>query len=179
MKAKVIMLETKKATWPNLIWLGRISKQLRLDISYNDNPKSINPIDDSMLPQNIYLIDESAEIKEKGTWMYSSLLNTIDQYGRIPRFMDKWSKIIASTDNTINHKDSDDEILGRCQIPYLSEQSIKLLIDYYNKNGKMPDEVEIEIVARLKGYPKYEIKLNSQGTIDINIPKEKFINDNL
>lgn len=48
-KCQVVMLPTEKATWPNCIWLGRISHQLKLDKSYNDSPRTLNPVDDSIL----------------------------------------------------------------------------------------------------------------------------------
>ena len=53
--------------------------------------------------------------------------------------------IIATTDN-----------LHSCT--KLSKQSTLLLVDYYNKNGKLPHEVEVE-----------NIQTNSQGEIDITI----------
>jgi len=56
LKCKVAMLPTKKATWPNCLWLGRISGQLRIDKSYNGEanasgePYKLPPFDNSMLP---------------------------------------------------------------------------------------------------------------------------------
>ena len=64
-RATVVLLPTNKATWPNCIWLGRISKQLHLDKSYSSYI-SKDPIDNSMLPQHLYITSDE-EIKE-GDW---------------------------------------------------------------------------------------------------------------
>lgn len=141
--------------------------------------------------QNIYLIDETAEIRD-ADW-YIVLVNElmeIHQRGKKDksgiRFIEgnSWikgcKKIISSTDPSLG-------------LPLLSEQSIKLLIDYYNKNGKMLESVNIEedlIPTLMEGrrwddkeaskpdgnrsfYMKSEIKLNSRGTIDISISEKK------
>ena len=58
-----------------------------------------------------------------------------------------YRKIIASTDSSLN-------------LPLLSEQSIKLLIDYYNQFGKMPEFVETTV---------WEL----HNEVDITIPEER------
>lgn len=139
---------------------------------------------------NIYLIDEEAEIKSRD-WYYFTKSGIHINLGTLPLNKTKWDgdkcfKIIASTDFLIlSTKYSDENSVVIEYLPNLSKKSIKLLIDYYNKNGRLPESVEVgttfggEYLAGMSGsneiwasYPD-KIKLNSQGTIDISIPKDR------
>ncbi len=100
-----------------------------------------------------------------------------------------------------SNPDCKDGVESIQNVPQLSSESINYLIDYYNKNGVMPDEVEVESIEfpktfeRSSGYAGFRcnscnkwsydkkdvdkqcscktIKLNPQGTVDITIPEEK------
>lgn len=192
MKAKVIMLETTKEANSNSIILRECDNKLIFN-----TPKIF--FHGKVI--EFYLIDESAEIIE-GDWclcddrmniyelhqffvgrcksIENGWINVIDGQGENP---DWTHKIIASTDKSLTSLFGGQEVLD---FPYiLSEQSIKLLIDYYNKNGKMPDEVEVETKMKPHigeilddSYPDFvidefnTIKLNSEGTVDITILEE-------
>jgi hypothetical protein len=83
------------------------------------------------------------------------------------------AKIIATTNRDLRSLFEGQEVLEE---PYsLSEQSIKLLVDYYNQNNKLPDEFEVETWWETNNqFADIEhIKLNSQGDVDITIPEEK------
>jgi hypothetical protein len=149
-------------------------------------------------PRHIYLIDPNAEIKESDWFIHDNIVERMpiqqieDVEYRNAHIKDllagyNCTKIICSTDESL-------------ELPLLSSKSIKFLIDYYNKNGKMIDEVEIEIEnnslnfipEESSGYSGYRctdcnkwvyaknticdcgkiIKLNSQGTVDIVIDEE-------
>ena len=58
LKCKIVMLPTEKATWPNCLWLNKISGILHLDTSYNHKPQTIDPIGDGILPQHLYFVSE-------------------------------------------------------------------------------------------------------------------------
>ena len=100
-KCKVVMLATAKATWPNCIWLGRISGQLRVDHSYDYSPRSQAPTEDSMLPQHLYILSDD-EIKE-GDWCYGLLKGNLKlfQYKKKYGEMLTPKKIIATTDSSL------------------------------------------------------------------------------
>lgn len=134
---------------------------------------------------HLYLIDTDAEIKE-GNWYINISMRT-SNYGlhkydskRLEtiskQFKGQFAVIITSTDKSLN-------------ISLLSDQSIKLAIDYFNKTSKKEVEVEVEYIDN--GYEvdmegiggmdlgdtcwmeKLELKLNSEGKVDITIPEEK------
>jgi len=150
--------------------------------------------------RQIYLIDRNSKIKG-GDWCIDMEVNKIMKA--------KWdsphnySKIMCSTDNSLvieeadnSERDAEIDYRGSSCIdeefdivlPQLSEQAVELLVDYHNKNGKMPDEVEVEIEPKcikcdsetkplLNNRSKcrncgYEFHL-SQGTVDITIPEDK------
>lgn len=126
---------------------------------------------------HIYLIDESAEIKE-GDWCIHLPTNKLVQssYNRKDNYL---QKIIALTDSleiTMDyHGEStteEDKICYSENLPQLSEQSIKLLLDYCNQNGKMPEYVEVEEQYDTYGWIG-NVKLNSQNQVDMTIPEEK------
>lgn len=178
MKAKIIILETtnKSASYPAIIKQYSSGKLISGLTSQKDKIC------------HFYLIDESAEIKE-GDW-YIDLSKKTSNYGlhkcdseRIAslsnQFKGKFAKIIASTDKLAlgSYQGHFEDIDCTNYLPQLSEQSIQLLIDYYNKNGKMPDEVEVNFEYKNKPmsdlFIERKIKLNSEGTVDITIPEEK------
>ena len=158
MKAKVIMLKSKEYSDIQLGMNNKLHKEDGTSIALKDY-------------QHIYLIDSNVKIKE-GDRCINNNQDTLYQPNCLGD-LSGWNKIICSTDKSINHKDKDDEILRRCQLSYLSEQSVKLLIDYYNKNGKMLDEVDVEFTEGFYEGVLNILKLNSQGTVDITIPEEK------
>lgn len=114
--------------------------------------------------QHIYLIDPGADIKE-GDWVYSweTIIKWNSQkQGTIS--LTEYSKIICSTDKYLgwtnigtcekgriigNKVNGSNRCLFEPILPQLSEQAIKLFIDYYNENGKMPDEINIEMINNL------------------------------
>jgi hypothetical protein len=99
---------------------------------------------DDLTKRHIYLIDKTAEIKE-GDWYYSKALNSIFKAEILPLSLKDAVKIIASTDSSLQWAEGgypyELQIHG---IPQLSEQSIKLLIDYYNNNGLLPESVKVK-----------------------------------
>ena len=167
MKLKVIMLETTKD----------IKEMQGSIIMRNNRLFTCNELNSAIAHKKLhtdrtfelYLIDESAEIKE-GIYFYDSESNEVHKsfgllnglilisenspIGCNPSFC---SKIIASTQ----------QLEG---IPQLSEQSIKLLVDYYNKNGKMPEFVDIN---SNKTFTTEYIELNCYGKVNITIPEKK------
>lgn len=149
--------------------------------------------------QHIYLIDETAEIKE-GDVFLNTRNNSILKCEKLPDdstgfynedksaflWIQEWhKKIVVSTDpslvfdNKFTHSIQGVEMLSshNKSLPLLSEQSVKLLIDYYNREGKMPESVEIETddePVTDGDWEKYStIKLNSKGEVDLLIPEEK------
>lgn len=127
-KCNVVMLPTKKAMWPNCIWLGRISKQLHLDQSYKNMIK--DPVDDSMLPQHLYIISDD-EIKD-GDWCY-------DEYNKVifknnsKGTPGASKKIIATTDRLNKYS------TGMVQLPQLSQSFIEEYVEEYNKGNIITD----------------------------------------
>jgi hypothetical protein len=206
MKAKVIMLQANNDNY------GIIE-----DLYLNPGELVVpQPHGDKVKYHNIYLVDTEAEVKE-GDWFIKDGIvcqcnETIqNELGCIPdneiycntqTYFDKRNciKITATTNSSLRSLFEGQEVLEE---PYpLSEQSIKLLVDYYNDNGTMPDEIEVEEKfggtafvqtskpatdkerlrgcyddgSQILGY--YEdltagIKLNSKGEVDITIPEEK------
>jgi hypothetical protein len=160
MKLKPILIKTDKSNY-----------SIIEDLSNRLETKGIlflpAPHGDKVEYYHIYLTDPNAEIKG---WYYDSFLNGIRHTGGSDYTQNTITDlIIASTDKAL-------------ELPQLSEQSIKLLINYYNENSKMPDEVEVESknnwTTEIDGdlidstfIP--EIKLNPQGTVDITIPEDR------
>jgi len=163
----------------------------------------------------IYLIDEDAEIKEGdwcynnkiglGNYFVDAENNTHDIICTkgitypfsTPKYIFKvicctdkflgWTNIGSCEKGRIigNKVNGSNGCLFRSLLPQLSEQSIILLIDYYNKNSKMPDEVKVRdhldgciwnIQSKEFLNKPLELKLNSEGTVDITIPEEKMYN---
>jgi hypothetical protein len=183
MKAKIVMLETTDKS--------NIVKVLEDTISYTTT---------SNIPggkfQHFYLIDPNVEIKI-GDYQYDYSLNEISI--NIGQGVSD-AKIIATTDKALIYKCEccngtgiiEGEPCRTCiggdtgKLPQLSKQSIKLLIDYYNKNDKLPDEVEVEDEKLYSfeaadefdemGYCGNRIKLNPQGEVDITISEVLYKN---
>lgn len=86
---------------------------------------------------HIYLIDKNAELEE-GDWC-------VDTYKNLVKYVKKaWGiaarfKIIASTDKSLG-------------LPLLSEQAVNYLIEYYNKNNNIPEEVDVKEETYSAGY---------------------------
>lgn len=196
MKAKVIMLPTEDKTNVGLVikeW-DEMPENIEHELGTLEIVFPLHVNQKYYKCQHLYLIDPNAEIKEDD-WCF----NNNDPTGRVVQanksnlssIQEWWNKIIATTDKLPlepyqgHYKDVD------CTnyIPQLSEQSINLLVDYYNKNGKMPDEVEVDTryfhgngyydESELDGSQKElyslmkEIKLNHQGEVDITVPEER------
>lgn len=170
-KCDCILLPTEKATWPNCIWLGRTSGRLRLDKSYNDKPKSIPPIDNSMLPQHLYFFSDE-EIKE-GDYHYNSDNNTIAQ-AKISLGI-KAPKVIATTDSELWTKTPIDGAEGHFlnkPLPRPSNSFIDKFLSEYNAGRKiekvlveMNREFEYEASAG-KSY-SFSVKVAPDNTITI------------
>ena len=161
-EVEVVMLATDKATWPNCIWLGRISNHLRLDTSYNSKPKSISPIDDSMLPQHLYFLSNE-EIKN-GDYVIDSMGELFGPYEKGDIIGKEAKKIIATTDIPL-------------QLPQLSKSFIQAYIKAFNENKPITKVlVEIEGVLEDGNNPligefihkgKFKLKINSSNEITI------------
>jgi hypothetical protein len=149
---------------------------------------------------NIYLTDQNVKIEE-GDWFIKDKMicqcneTTQNELGCIPNnevycntqtYFDRRNciKILVTTDKDLIIKECfgcSSKVKGgykcRCEkLPLLSSQSIKLLVDYYNRERKMPDEVEVEYIKPkyvnsnfTKPYANKEIKLNLQGEVEIKI----------
>lgn len=166
MKTKVILLETKDK--PKIGKLCKNNIQYFIWTKKHNEGDVINKLVEygNTIAFNIYLIDETAEIKDDKYRYFESSNGMIKVVTDMNvKTIGKYYKIIASTDASLG-------------LPLLSEESIKLLIDYYNKNGKMPESVEVEQnVYKAQSADYYDavggIKLNSEGTVDISIPKDR------
>lgn len=133
---------------------------------------------------HLYLIDTEANTAASD-WFHNKHDNKIGQYGdQCPPQSPYVNKVIASTDKTLrtggNTRRRENGI--STPLPLLSEQSIKLIVDYYNENSELPDEVDImtevkygKIITDIsETRSTYEIiKLNSRGEVDIIIPEER------
>lgn len=126
----IVMLSTKKAVFPKCIWLGRISGELHLDYSYPEG-KICDPIDHSMLPQNLYILSDET-IKE-GDWYYSLYHETILQCSHKNQAISlnilygnnvNKGKVIATTDKSL-------------KLPEPSEGFIKAFIKAYNSGNSI------------------------------------------
>ncbi len=204
MKAKVIMLED--SNWENkegLIGLLIIDVYGRKAGDLLQSHRSLISIE-HYKPHHIYLTDPNAEIKEGDYYiMDDSLMEPVedqkeaDRCNIHPIISPSCSKIIATTNKLLieeaNNSERDAEIDYRGNssipeefdkhLPQLSEQSIKLLIDYYNKYKKMPDEVKLVgthwiIEEKQTSNPQTTIdvpicKVNTEGTVDITISEER------
>lgn len=184
-ECEVVMLTTEKATWPNCIWLGRISNQLRLDTSYNHKPKSISPIDNSMLPQHLYFLSNE-EIKE-GDWCYHPEVS--QEYSIVTKegtktglhptqgvfqwksttnpWYKKAKKIIATTDlslNINNYSDVDRLIDFEYNLPQPSQSFIQAFIKAYNE-GKPITKVLVECWAHTEEDIQLKVNLSNEVTI--------------
>lgn len=202
MKLKPILLKVNNSN----IWLHTKEDSCnynKLELTNDDEPYGIYL--HRKVAYQIYLIDQEADIKE-GDWLFDAYyLSTGEKFLLVGKDQSvetanlncgstqRYSKIICSTDkslmtNSLAKKlDPESANLNSWEdytLPQLSEQSIKLLIDYYNEQGKMPDKVEIEEVFvdmfrkivhpnRVQDGCSKELKLNSQETVDITIPEER------
>jgi hypothetical protein len=177
MEAKVIMLQKRKYDNINII-LNTTSNELfehEEKIPYHSNRAKY------LLPQHLYLIDPNAEIKESDWYIDDSnqIRQSVTSDKEYWKVRQGYVKIIAATDPSIRSLFEGQEVLEE---PYpLSEKSIKLLLDYYNKNGKMPDKVIINNVKIWKdvetaSIPQREpdtikIQLNYRGEVNFKINK--------
>lgn len=167
-KCKVVMLPTEEATWPNCIWLGRISRQLRLDKSYNHEPKSIEPIDNSMLPQHLYILsDEKIKVGD----CYLDECNTprrcfIDD-SRYWAVRESYKKIIATSNKSLNLPDPSPEFIEEFIREYNKGNVIKeVMVEYdaYNRSTTWEyDEPEI-----------IELKVDKNNYITITREKDSW-----
>lgn len=166
---KPILIPQDKTTWPNCLWLGSITGQLHLDHSYDDDPKSTDPIDDSMLPQQLILIslDPNEKINE-GDLMYKSDLRGHN--------IVKDGKVIETviTNGLYNHKpttnpwysDAKKVIATQSQ---LSVEYIQQFVKEYNDfdetyiTNPFTNEKEICFVSNVKDV---EIEMEDCGTLD-------------
>jgi hypothetical protein len=184
MKLKPILLESQSSNSKLLLW----------DKTLIEHKNDKGPYRSEFKLQHIYLIDQEAEIK-KGDRCY--MLDEASRNSGINLLrVDEVDLEIKATGQNgghfVTHKRWIAKIIASSYsaiLPRLSQQSIKFLVDYYNKQGKMPDEVEIKIWKGLQlpnnflDYEKEELLknskklpdniLNPQGTIDIIIPKER------
>jgi hypothetical protein len=144
MKAKVIMLEiTKESNIVKTTDANRLHYNLKIpSIAIGDHSNSTFV--------NIYLTNPNAEIKT-GDYYYDSFYKRVFKYeGDTQELSFEYcSKIICSTDKSLKTTSSigNQGTVKFEPLPQLSEQSKKLFADYYNKNGKMPDEVGIKTLA--------------------------------
>lgn len=156
--SKIVMLPTEKATWPNCIWLGRVSGQLHLDRSYNNKPKSINPIDNSMLPQHLYFLSND-KICE-GDWVLNGT-----RIEKVIEITNKHEYIVTESGTYL--KEDLFKIISstnsECNLPKPSNSFLQVYIDAYNKNEKI-EECCVEynnsyqkIQEGLKGFPEDDI----------------------
>lgn len=152
------MLSTEKATWPNYIWLGTITKQLNLDQSYNDTPRSLDPFYDNILPQHLYVVsDEQIKV---GDWVYIhngmlsfehivkcnklniNAINTLS-HGKIIATTNPKCEITPKFDeNSVNIKWISTKTITK--LPQIPEDFIKTYVNEYN-NGNIIKEVMVEI----------------------------------
>jgi len=178
MKAKVIMLDSKTST------IHKHQKELKITKFELEET-------DFFIPQYLYLTNPNAKIEVGDYFIKDKMVcqcneTTQNELGCIPdnevycntqTYFDRRNcvKIIATTNSSLRILFEGQEVLEE---PYpLSEQSIKLLVDYYNRKGKMPDEVEVNFEYINKPmsdlFLDKTIKLNSKGEVDIIIPEEK------
>ena len=193
-KYKVVMLATNKAVWPNCIWLGRISSQLRLDQSYDSSHIS-DPIDNSMLPQHLYILSDD-EIKE-GDWFIAENRpqQCIDILDKMIHFRDKRGfrivpykgsrKIIATTDSSIRSLISYDSSVEDSEqykyLPSIPQSFIDKYVSEYNKGNTIEEvrvEYEDELTPNRQLSSKNRIpKINPDNTINIKSIKDSWTRD--
>jgi hypothetical protein len=175
MKAKIIMLETNSKPRIGQICKNNIQMFIWTQ-SHIDNDVTRGLAEYKMIATFEIYLTSNTEIKE-GDFYYSN--KQICKAERVESQLPyhECSKIICSTDKSLVKNIS--RPLGVIQeLPQLSFQSIQLLIDYYNKNSKMPDEVEVEIDYQIFdddifADQTHKIKLNPQGTVDITILEDR------
>lgn len=190
-KKKLVMLPSNKATWPNCIWLGRISGILHLDTSYNYKPKTIDPIDGSMLPQHLYILSD--EKIEEGDWILVNrrILKCESKEGNLgykwgPAFLfiqTHHKKIIATTDKSLtinNYSDVDRLADIEIKLPEPSSAFIQKFVEEYNK-GNIITDVMVEY-EKLALYGKVLLPCsphNNESNSDMSIYKDYLkISDN-
>ena len=187
-KCEIVMIATKKATWPNCIWLGRSLGMLHLDKSYNSH-YSCDPIDESMLPQHLYITSDE-EIK-KGDWVFNPVYKTV--YQRIQNADIKFDimkakKIIATTDLSLStilqphiDKYGDLRYSSFSELPKPSESFIKKYIREYN-SGNQITEVMVEydifdeptIDGDWERYREYKLKVSNKNEVIITKIKDSW-----
>jgi hypothetical protein len=169
-----------------------------LDTSYNDNPKFIDPIDDSMLPQHLYIILPQSDLEiskiTHGNWCLYQLYNKSlpklvkikSTFGNQLTFEDLngnrgeecsiyFKKIIATTDKELGYGD---KFGGFYQLPRLPQSFIEYFIAEYNK-GNVIKKFEIELeynenrIVNEEDIGDYSLEINQQNEISIVMPKEK------
>ena len=120
---------------------------------------------DKMIPQHIYIIDDSV-IKEP-CYAYCKSTNTIQWLSEIQVKVlkkDNWSKVIASTDKSLN-------------LSSPSEQFIQKYVELYNK-GAVISEINVEYEAVMIYDTPDVSKIHNKGTSFVineqtkNIPHE-------
>lgn len=151
-RCQVTMLPTNKEAG-----LGNIYKMINKDILWdndedfigklfiNINP-NVNKSNDKFQAQHLYILSD--EKIEEGDYVIDSMGELFGPYENGDIIGKEAKKIIASTDLPL-------------RLPLLSEESIKLLIYYYNREGKMPESVNTHFMSA------------KAGTVDITIPEDK------
>jgi len=153
-----------------------------LYIAHKETKDSFSNVGVDHLEYHIYIIDEDAEIKT-GDWCIHLGLNRAEVWEDDCE-LDKSlrHKVICSTDKSLKaiiprHNDFDSEY----PLELLSDQSLRLILDYHCKNEKLPSKINVEYEtyciykpsgSDLDGLFDKRIKLNSKGVVDITIANE-------
>lgn len=127
----------------------------------------------------IYLIDPTADIKEGDYYIAFNVVKRAEKVeSQLPYH--ECYKIVCSTDNlALEPYQGHFEGLDCTKyMPKLSDEAIESLTEYYNSNGKLPDEIEVNTYMETEykfGIDSSweEIELNQEGNVDINIFQEK------
>lgn len=187
MKTKLVVLETSQYSDIQI----KLDGKLHLDDGSSIALKSY---------AYFYLIDPNAEIKE-GDWVIRFYDGNPQQIGmatpkgdELKRIRDKRVfKVIASTDSSLIINAGAETIASASgfkqsfnkltTLPLLSEQSLKLAIDYFNRTGKREVEMEVEEIHEKIAIYNFamgldeevisKIKFNPEGKVDITLPQEK------
>jgi hypothetical protein len=187
MKTKLVMLETSQYSDIQI----KLDGKLHLEDGSSIALKSY---------AQFYLIDTDTEIKEDD-WVIRFYDGKPHQIGmatpkgdELKRIRDKRVfKVISSTYSSLIINAGEETIASASgfnqkidkltTLPLLSESSIKLAIDYYNRTSKKEVEVEVEEIHEKIVIYNFamgideevisKIKLNPEGKVDITLPQEK------
>ena len=189
MKTKIVMLPTDKADNSLLLLNLRGGKNLEYHKDKFFTQDYLQSI--GLKSFHLYLIDPNAEIKEGSYYISNQAIRKCVRISDSKNYpyihlnskkeeigdFHTWSGNVLATTHKGKNIDNVD-----INLPQLSEQSIKLLVDYYNKNNKMPDEVEVENAYydwddETRTKDRLYNLTNSQGEVDITIPEEKMYSE--